>query len=77
MRNDYLFSKPDLAVDNVALIIKYYIYILRIHDKKIAVQNFVNEVRYRWIADSENLSRAKMDCKWAIIPQGIIDNCSE
>ena len=77
LRNDYLFGKQDVAVDNVALIIKYHIYILRIHDKKFVAQNFINEVRYRWIADSENMSRAKMECKWAIIPKGIFDNCSE
>ena len=53
LRNDYLFGKQDVAVDNVALIIKYYIYILRIHDKQFVAQNFINEVRYRWIDNSD------------------------
>ena len=75
MRNDYLFGKQDLVVDSIVnhkIVHIFYVFMI----KRIVAQNFINEVRYRWLADSENMSRAKMDCKWAIIPQGIFDNFS-
>ena len=68
-KDDFLLGSADIAVDNLALIIKYYLIYLRKHNKPFNRQNFLKEIKIRWLADKDNIKNPNFYIKWSLIDQ--------
>ena len=64
---DFLFGKNDIGIDNVSILIKYYIYTLRKQNKSYDQNEFVHEVHLRKLTDLRSMNKARYADKWALV----------
>ena len=63
---DFIFGQGDLKTYNLSILIKYYIYELRKEHKEFNKNEFLTEVKLRWIVDKnkEHAYQIKYHNKW-------------
>lgn len=71
---EFIFGKDDLAIDNLTIIIKQYIYYLRLNAKSFNDKQFIGELRIRWIADRSKLNDDRLKAKWHTIHHITMDD---
>ena len=73
-KTEFLLGKNSVLIDKLSMIIKYYIYFLRINEKTFSKDQFLREIQFRWLADRESKSQDRLHMKLAIIPIHILEN---
>ena len=66
---DFLLGKDDISIDNLSLIIKSYIYKLRMHDNVFSENEFKKEFEMRILADRMYKKSHICDNKWKMFEQ--------
>ena len=66
---DFLLGKNDVSIDNLSLIIKSYIYKLRIHNNVFSEKEFKKEFEMRKLADKMYKNVHVFDNKWKMFDQ--------
>ena len=66
---DFLLGKNDVSIDNLSLIIKSYIYKLRIHNNVFSEKEFKKEFEMRILADKMYKNVHVFDNRWKMFDQ--------
>ena len=66
-KEEFIFGTKDRGLDNLLLIIKYYLIQLRLHENAYQELESIKLVKIRWIADLRNGSKKLLKYKWPLI----------
>ena len=66
---DFLLGKNDVSIDNLSLIIKSYIYKLKMHNNVFSEKEFQKEFEMRILADKMHRNSHVFDNKWKMFNQ--------